>query len=763
MGAQIEGITELKITNCPAVETLFVSDNQITKIEGLTDLSKLKKLSFGGNKLEEIDISKNTELEMLYFRDNPATLKFANGIKNLSKLIKELKEIAKELGLDGEGKSLDEIKQAIKDELDKNKQNKEKLDQELPGLFGADGKVDESKLGEIKDKAEKGNNYNDLVEKNPDLIVDGKIDQGKLSDLNDKGKKFDDLKNTMDAIGIDPNNVADATKNIKELKALEESVIAYFGKDYKERLRVETYQAYIEDKSIKKIELYDENRKAKVMEELTGELVIKDYTELEEIDFQRWDKKVKDKITKVTIENCPKVKNINFDNSETTEIIFQGSFPNLARLDLPNNKLIKIDVSKLPNLTNLNIARNPNLTEITDDLKKRPTQEDLNKAVKDAEDKAVKNTEDKFKDYINPNDPAQKDKLEAAAKNQVANDLQSRPNTGSSGTGATLTTEQQQKLNDYDKVWLTSANTTRIIRATKIKKIDDSKKSAPTDKLTGKGVIEGYPDLEEINLKGNNEIEELIIRNCPKLKKIDVNENKKLKILKFDDMVPNGDNQLEFLACINCEEIEKLSLKTCKHLKTLNVNNCKKLDAIKGIEDVDSIDELKAKGVPKIKFIHSDKLDGFIESKNALKELLGLSPNDKLPDSVRNNGKIDKDKLKNELTGKVAGSANNEKNQAKQEAKTAKTEKTNLENQLNAIKTELGLGNVANQQQIIAKIKELMGRPAITDYNAIKAERDNLKSERDTLKTENTRLKNDNKENVNPNALRENTKTNLEK
>ncbi|CAG8714506.1 26727_t:CDS:2, partial [Racocetra persica] len=448
-----KGITELKIINCPAVETLFVSDNQITKIEGLTDLSKLKKLSFGGNKLEEIDISKNTELEMLYFRDNPTALKFANGIKNLSKLIKELKEIAKELGLDGEGKSLDEIKQAIKDELDKNKQNKEKLEQELPGLFGTDGKVDESKLGEIKDKAEKGNNYDDLVEKNPDLIVDGKIDQSKLNDLNDKGKKFDDLKNTMDAIGIDPNNVADATKNIKELKALEESVIAYFGKDYKERLKVETYQAYIEDKSIKKIELYDENRKAKAMEELTGELVIKDYTELEEIDFKRWDKKVKDKITKVTIENCPKVKNINFDNSETTEIIFQGSFPNLARLDLPDNKLTKIDVSKLPNLTNLNIARNPNLTEITDDLKNRPTQEDLNKAAKDAEDKAVKNTEDKFKDYINPNDPTQKDKLEAAAKNQgmqVEKDIkeaQSQP-----ATGTVPSAEQQQKIDNLIKI-----------------------------------------------------------------------------------------------------------------------------------------------------------------------------------------------------------------------------------------------------------------------------------------------------------------------
>ncbi|CFW92858.1 Leucine rich repeat protein of unknown function [endosymbiont DhMRE of Dentiscutata heterogama] len=264
-----KGITELKIINCPTVETLFVSDNQITKIEGLTDLSKLKKLSFGGNKLEEIDISKNTELEMLYFRDNPATLKFANGIKNLSKLIswdsyqtfpltkildqaneEELKEIAKELGLDGEGKSLDEIKQAIKDELDKNKENKEKLEQELPGLFGTDGKVDESKLGEIKDKAEKGNNYDDLVEKNPDLIVDGKIDQSKLNDLNDKGKKFDDLKNTMDAIGIDPNNAAEAKQKMAKLNNLELRIKELYGENYEERLDIQ-YQANIEINTIK--------------------------------------------------------------------------------------------------------------------------------------------------------------------------------------------------------------------------------------------------------------------------------------------------------------------------------------------------------------------------------------------------------------------------------------------------------------------------------------------------------------------------------
>src|SRR4051812_46898096 len=71
-------IAELKINDCPEIEIMFVSDNQITKIEGLDKLTKLKKLSFGGNKIEKIDISKNTELEMVVFFQNPKNLEFVN-------------------------------------------------------------------------------------------------------------------------------------------------------------------------------------------------------------------------------------------------------------------------------------------------------------------------------------------------------------------------------------------------------------------------------------------------------------------------------------------------------------------------------------------------------------------------------------------------------------------------------------------------------------------------------------------------------------
>src|SRR2546421_9366612 len=92
-----------------------------------------------------------------------------------------------------------------------------------------------------------------------------------------------------------------------------------------------------------------------------------------------------------------------------------------------------------------------------------------------------------------------------------------------------------------------------------IKKIDNSKKAAPTEKLIGKLVIENYPDLEEINLN-TNELTELIIRNCPKLTEIDVNDNKKLKLLKADEIkLMDGSpiaNGLESLLCTSNEELE---------------------------------------------------------------------------------------------------------------------------------------------------------------------------------------------------------------
>jgi len=235
-----KGITALEVVNCPAVEVLFFSDNKITKIgEWLKPLTNLRKLGFADNKVEgKIDFSGNKKLQMLYFRANSPSLEFA-GLEEidelsdwnssdtfpLSKLLKqakqaageeELKEIAKELGLDVKGKTLEEIKKAIKDEIEKNKKNKEELNRVLPGLINSDGKVDDKKLGEIKDKTEKGDKYQQLVNdsKNAPIINSDKteIDPSKLSNELSKSNDYAELvkKNTPDLVNSDGTKIDQA-------------------------------------------------------------------------------------------------------------------------------------------------------------------------------------------------------------------------------------------------------------------------------------------------------------------------------------------------------------------------------------------------------------------------------------------------------------------------------------------------------------------------------------------------------------------------
>lgn len=83
-----KGVTKLTITNCPKVEVIHAANNQITQIDGLEKLFELKSLVVGGNKIEEIDISENKQLEMLNFRNNPfVNFKSASSLKDNSHLV----------------------------------------------------------------------------------------------------------------------------------------------------------------------------------------------------------------------------------------------------------------------------------------------------------------------------------------------------------------------------------------------------------------------------------------------------------------------------------------------------------------------------------------------------------------------------------------------------------------------------------------------------------------------------------------------------
>jgi len=79
------GITKLTIINCPQVKEIDVFDNQITEIIGLEQLSKLKYLNVGKNKLRRLKISENPELVDLYCHTNPY-LSQIDGIMDVANL-----------------------------------------------------------------------------------------------------------------------------------------------------------------------------------------------------------------------------------------------------------------------------------------------------------------------------------------------------------------------------------------------------------------------------------------------------------------------------------------------------------------------------------------------------------------------------------------------------------------------------------------------------------------------------------------------------
>jgi len=270
-------ITQLKIDNCPDVEIVFVSDNQITKIEGLEKLTKLKRLSFGSNQIKEIDISKNTELEILVFFKNPSDLKFLNGIKNLSKLIimnsddtfavttllnqaseKDLKEIAGKLNLNVDGKDSERMKKDIIDEIDKINQNHAKLNGKFPNLISDKNELDNGKLEKIKEDSDKGEKYQKLVdEKENDPIKDTakkEIDQNKLKDVLGKAAEYDKLvtknPNLVDNGKIDQGKIDQISQGskdtIEQVKALEKALKTIVGPNYRDHLNLNHHQNQVQ-------------------------------------------------------------------------------------------------------------------------------------------------------------------------------------------------------------------------------------------------------------------------------------------------------------------------------------------------------------------------------------------------------------------------------------------------------------------------------------------------------------------------------------
>ncbi|WNE40895.1 MAG: hypothetical protein mread185_000352 [Mycoplasmataceae bacterium] len=93
---------------------------------------------------------------------------------------------------------------------------------------------------------------------------------------------------------------------------------------------------------------------------LEGELLIDNFPNLTEVNVRD-----AERITKLTIIDCPKVKEILAYNNQITEIEGIDKLSELRKLDFAKNKVEKMDVSQNAKLVYLVCHNNPNLKEIT--------------------------------------------------------------------------------------------------------------------------------------------------------------------------------------------------------------------------------------------------------------------------------------------------------------------------------------------------------------------------------------------------------------
>lgn len=203
--------------------------------------------------------------------------------------------------------------------------------------------------------------------------------------------------------------------------------------------------------------------------------------------------------------------------------------------------------------------------------------------------------------------------------------------------------------------WLDSKYTVK-----NIKKIDSEKQE-----LEGVLEVEGFSELEEINLSTGKGITSLTIQNCPKVRMINVNYNKITELLGIEELgdleeLRIGQNEIKSL---NTDQNTKLAVFICydnpfqdnkvsvsSGLKRFNGDGSKhsislsteasdkqKMSEIAeklGIEK----DDLKDKTAKEIEDLIDKKIK---DNKDKLKEI-----SDKLPGLIKEDGKVDEDKLK---------------------------------------------------------------------------------------------------------------------
>jgi len=226
--------------------------------------------------------------------------------------------------------------------------------------------------------------------------------------------------------------------------------------------------------------------------------------------------------------------------------------------------------------------------------------------------------------------------------------------------------------------------------------LSDKFPAAECDELDGKLVIEGYNDLEVLNLERKDlakspnllqgKISELIIRNCPKLKKIDVDKNV-LKSITFEGSFPD----MEWLD-VRENDLAEIEIGLLQNLKKLFLINNSKivLENIKGLEELVQLEGADFRGINSGTGLNFKSLKAL---KNAIKSLLGITGD--LPSTWQTDltsalgGKSFKDMPSGQTLASLIDNFNN--------------------SDVGEIKTALGLGGSSTKEEIINEINKLKG------------------------------------------------------
>jgi len=210
----------------------------------------------------------------------------------------------------------------------------------------------------------------------------------------------------------------------------------------------------------------------------------------------------------------------------------------------------------------------------------------------------------------------------------------------------------------------------------------------------------------------------LVIRDCPKLIKLNLNNNDTKKVDLSKLTLDSSKNPIANTTLINFwannnHNLTKINLKNCIKIEGLALKHCGTIEEFLGGEDFDaSLKDVAYEGTNGLSFAGTSHLKELKGAKEAVDVILAGEKPKKRRDPVTGEEliEIDVDALKNQLI--VKGSEN---------------PSSPIKNELGAIKVELGLGKNAVQSQIIAKIRELMGPGYISKVSLTSDAEDSLK------------------------------------